>query len=66
MCEISFVRDFLVIYIGKQATSGSLCLYHDHRLRQKQGGEQRAGYFCSSHPNPSLISASRLVYDLVP
>ena len=44
----------------------TLCLHHDYRLRQKQGGEQRAEYFCFSHLDPFFLSASRLVYDLVP
>ena len=49
VCEMR-VSDFLCYiyreagHIGKQAECVILCLYHDYRLRQKQGGEQRAGY----------------------
>ena len=39
--EISFVSS------ESRPNALSLCLYHDYRLRQKQGGEQRAGYFSS-------------------
>lgn len=43
-----------------------LCLYHDYRLRQEQGGEQRAEYFCPSHPDLPFLPVSRLVHNLVP
>ena len=55
LLEISFVSS------GSRPKALSLCLYHDYRLRQKQGGEQRAEYFCPSHPDPSFLPVSRLV-----
>ena len=51
---------------GSRPNALSPCLYHDSRLRQEQGGEQRAEYFCSLHPDPSFLPVSRLVYTLVP
>ena len=60
VCRISFVRDSFVSS-GSRPNALSLCLYHDYRLRQKQSGEQRAEYFCSSHPDPTSLPVSRLV-----
>ena len=55
LLEISFVSS------GTRPNALSLCLYHDYRLRQKQGREQRAEYFFSSHPDPTSLPVSRLV-----
>lgn len=59
LLEISFVSS------GSRLNAFiSLCLYHDYRLRQKQGGDQRADeYFYSSYADPSFPPVSRLVYN---
>ena len=49
LIEISFVLS------GSRPNALNVCLYHDYRLRQKQGGEQRAEYFCSLHPDPPFL-----------
>ena len=36
--------------------------YRNYRMRRAL----RAEYFCFLYPDPSFLSASRLVYDLVP
>lgn len=55
LLEISFVS------LGNRPNALSLCLYHNYHLWQKQGGEQKAEYFGSSHPDPSFLPISRLV-----
>ena len=60
VCRISFASS------GGRPNALSFCLYHDYRLRQEQGGEQRAEYFCPSHPDPSFLPVSRVVHNLVP
>lgn len=46
----SYVRFFLLeisfVSSGGRPHALSLCFYHDYHLRPKQGGEQRAEYFC--------------------
>ncbi len=55
VCRIFFVSS------GSRPNALSFCLYHGYRLRQKKGRKKRAEYFCSSHPDPSFLSVSRLI-----
>lgn len=65
ICRIFFLLEISFVSSGGKPHALSLCFYHDYHLRQKQGGEQRAEYFCFSHSDLFFLPVSRLVNNQV-